>query len=164
MYRKILVTLDGSKLAEAALPHVEMLAKYACDPPPDVVLLMVCEPLAVSADLPGVSMPSNWAENVKHVRDEIIKAAQKYLSTVQNKLREAGIEVQTEVLTGDPASEIIKYATDKKFNLLVMATHGRSGVKRLALGSVTNKVLHSLSIPIFLAKEKQMATNEQDMR
>jgi nucleotide-binding universal stress UspA family protein len=154
LYRKILVTLDGSKLAEAALPHAEMLAKYACDPPPYVVLLMVCEPLAVSADLPGVSMPANWEKNVQHVKNETVKAAHRYLSTVQSKLRESGVEVRTEVLTGDPASEIIKYANDNKFNLLIMSTHGRSGVKRLALGSVTNKVLHGLSIPIFLVKEK----------
>lgn len=152
MYRKILATLDGSELAEAVLPHVELLAKYACDQPPNLVLLMVCEPLVISADLPGVSMPLNWEEQVKQTITETREAAQRYLSTVQQKLNDAGIEVETEVLTGDPADEITKYANNNHFDLIVIGTHGRHGAKRWAFGSVANKVLHGIASPILMVR------------
>ncbi len=152
MYRKILVTLDGSQPAEAVLPHVEILANITCYQPPEVVLLMVCEPLAISADLPGASMPLNWAEQVKQTITETREAAQRYLSTVQQKLNDDGIEVATEVLTGDPADEITKYANNNQFDLTVIGTHGWSRTRRWAFGSVSNKVLHSISSPILVVR------------
>ena len=80
------------------------------------------------------------------------KSAEKYLSRVRKGLTDAGLKVTLEVMEGDPAAVIVDYASRKQVNLIVMATHGRSGLGRWAYGSVAQKVLHGGSNPILMVR------------
>jgi len=154
--RTILVPLDGSKLAESVLPHVEALAKQRGAELVDVVLLRVCEQPVIPSDYPP-AMPLSWEE---HVEKEMVKArrvSEQYLTGVEKRLKDAGLRARSEVLVdktpwASPADEIIDYANRNPFNLIVMATHGRSGLSRWAYGSVAEKVLLGASSPILVVR------------
>jgi nucleotide-binding universal stress UspA family protein len=148
---KLLVPLDGSELAELVLPHVEALALAQDGAAAEVVLVRICEPLV----LPPVTTPEttvNWGTTADQYLLESKKSAEKYLTQVQRGLADAGLKVSLEVLDGDPATGVIDYASQRQVNLIVMATHGRSGLGRWAYGSVAQKVLHGASCPILMVR------------
>jgi len=142
MYKKILVPLDGSELAECALSHVRAIAT-GCRVP-EVVLLGVVEP---------ISQPVYAAFGDEHVRD-IQKAtrayANNYLSKLAGGLKEDGIAVQTVVVSGRPAEKILDYANKNQVDLIIMSTHGRSGVSRWVLGSVTDRIVRRSVAPVLI--------------
>ena len=150
--RTILVPLDGSGLAESVLPHVEALAKQRGAELVEVVLLRVCYPPEISSDYPEASMPLSWEEHVKHEMAWAKRGCEQYLADVQKRLKGSDLNVRSEVLMGKPADEIIKYVKEKNINLIVMATHGRSGLSRWAYGSTADKILHGAASPIFLVR------------
>src|ERR1700680_4885526 len=134
MQTHIAVPLDGSSLAETILPHATGLARATSA---RVTLIRVV-PLVTSLGLFGVTLPDNWF-------DEEMAWSQNYLSDVARQLTdEWGIHVETEVVNGDPATEIVTYAQQKHdVTLVAMSTHGLSGGHRWLLGSVAMKVLHA---------------------
>ena len=143
--RTILVPLDGSELAESVLSHVEAVAKQRGAELVDVVLLTVCEPLFFPSDYPP-AIPLTGE-----------RLAEQYLAGVEKRFKNVGLKVRSEVLVGEPlagkpADEIVDYANRNHFNLIVIATHGRSGISRWAYGSVAEKVLLGVSSPIFLVR------------
>jgi nucleotide-binding universal stress UspA family protein len=158
--RTILVPLDGSELAEAVLPHVEALAKQQSAELVEVVLLRVCEAGGASGYYPPSArfetptgavhvMPRDFARATAAKQKMLAK---QYLTGIAKQLRDAGLKVRTEVCVGDPAGEIIAYTSSSPFNLIVMATHARSGLSRWAYGSVATKVLQGVSSPMFLVR------------
>ena len=157
--RTMLVPLDGSELAESVLPHVEALAKQCGVELVDVVLLRVCEPPILSSDYPEAIMPLSWEEHVEQHMAWAKRVGEQYLAGLEKRLKDDGLKVRSEVLVGkflggNPAGEIVEYASRNPFNLIVMTTHGRSGVSRWAYGSVADKVLHGVSSPIFLVRPR----------
>ena len=151
--RTILVPLDGSKIAEAVLSHVESLAKQRGAELVEVILLRVCEPELVSSDYPEATMPLSWDEHLKRQTAYCKQVSEQYLAGIEKQLSDASLKVRSEVITGaSPADEIISYASKNPFNLIVMATHGHSGLTRWAYGSVADRVLHGVSSPIFLVR------------
>ena len=157
--RTILVPLDGSELAESVLPHVEAVAKQRGAEIVDVILLRVCEPPIISSDYPEAIMPLSWEEHVEQQMALCKRASEKYLARVEKRLKDAGLKVRSEALVGkpplgNPANEIIDYANRNPFNLIVMATHGRSGISRWAYGSVAARVLLGVSSPLFLVRPR----------
>jgi len=135
----MLVPLDGSELAEAVLPHVKTLAKQQNAEPVDVVLFGVCERLVETGYyIPDVPMR--------------LEEQQEYLAKIEGRLKDAGLSVRSEVRKGKPAEQIIEYVNENPFNLIIMSTHGRSGLGRWVFGSVADKVLHAASGPIFLVR------------
>jgi nucleotide-binding universal stress UspA family protein len=145
----LLVPLDGSELAESVLPHIEALAKQRGAELVDVVLLRVCEPPAVPSDYAGMLVsPEVWQEATERLRQD----AEQYLARVEKRLQGAGLRVRSEVLVGYPADQIVDYANRTPFNLVVIATHGRSGISRWARGSVAEKVLVGVSSPILMVR------------
>ncbi len=155
--KTILVPLDGSELAESVLPHVEAVAKQRGAELVDVILLRVCEPPIISSDYPETIMRLSWEEHVEQQMAWCKGASEKYLAGVEKRLKDVGLKVRSEVLVGkppigNPADEIIDYANRNPFNLIVMATHGRSGISRWAYGSVAAKVLLGVSSPLFLVR------------
>jgi len=150
---KVIVSLDGSDLAESILPHVEALAKQWDDKPMDVVLLMVCEPMVIPpVTTLEVEAPINWGNMVEEHIEYSKKAAGEYLSGVAKRLKEAGLKVSTEVKEGIPADVIIDYAGEDPSSLIAMATHGRSGIGRWVFGSQVEKILSGASNPVFLVR------------
>ena len=149
MYEKILVPLDGSKLAECVMPHVERLAKD-CQVK-EVILLRMCEPLSILADYPA-SRPTTWDEHVTQMTTHAQQQCRLYLGDIEKQLGDAGIKVRSESRLGNAADEIIDYVSKNNVDLIVMASHGRSGPSRWAYGSVTDKVSRSTCVPILIVK------------
>jgi nucleotide-binding universal stress UspA family protein len=163
MYKKILVPLDGSKLAECALPHVEALAK-GCDTE-EVILVSVTERVKGYRVLEGPSQPVGgpagglW-ESSQPMGQRLVpeafgkkeKQAQRYLDRIAKKMAAKGINVSTEVLLWKPEEAIVGYAKQYGCDLIVMASHGRSGPSRWAHGSIADKVLRASSIPVLMIR------------
>jgi nucleotide-binding universal stress UspA family protein len=163
MYKKILVPLDGSKLAECALPHVEELIR-GCDTG-EVILVSVTERIkgyrALEDSSESVAGPGGGLWDIGHpVSHRLLpeatgkkeKQAQRYLDRVAKAMEAKGINVSTEVLLWKPAEAIVGYAKQSGCDLIVMASHGRSGPSRWAYGSVTDKVLRSSCIPVLMVR------------
>ena len=143
MYKKVLVPLDGSELAEVVLPHVkEMVAGHG---EANVVLLRIVEPL------PAGTPP---AVDFEVVQKAGVKAAEEYLARMKARLTKEGLDVETRVLTGRPAETITDFAQREKVDLIALATHGRSGVSRWVFGSVADRLVRSSSVPILLIRPK----------
>ena len=142
MYKKVLVPLDGSKLSESILSHVVAIAT-GCQVP-EVILLRVREPL--DSSVRAVLDPEIADELDQAYYDESVG----YLNKVSKKLAKKGVAVGVEVLAGNPAEEIIKYADSKRVDLIIMSTHGRSGFSRLVFGSVADKVIRQTTKPVLL--------------
>jgi nucleotide-binding universal stress UspA family protein len=155
MYERILVPLDGSKVGEAALPDVEVLAlKIAACAQVEITLLQVISELTYDflTEADAAQLPYNETDLKK-----IEQAAQRYLDRVAVGLESKGIKVKTIVKEGHAAEEIIKVARDIKADLIAMSTHGRSGLGRWALGSITDKVLSRSEIPVLTVRAKHEA-------
>lgn len=145
--RTMLVPLDGSELAESVLPHVEVLSKQQGAETMDIVLLSVCEPTLLPSYYP-LAIPLNPEDHAAKCK----QANKQYLAKIEKRLKKAGLRVRSEVLMGKPAETIVDCANTTRSNLIVMATHGRSGPSRWVYGSVAEKVLHGVAVPIFLVR------------
>jgi nucleotide-binding universal stress UspA family protein len=149
MYKKILVPLDGSKLAECALPHVEELAK-GCDTE-EVILVSVTERVKGYRALEEPSQPMGQ-RLIPEAFGKKEKQAQKYLDRIAKAMAAKGINVSTDVLLWKPDEAIVGYAKQYGCDLIVMASHGRSGPSRWAHGSVAEKVLRASGIPVLMIR------------
>jgi nucleotide-binding universal stress UspA family protein len=146
MYQTILVPLDGSKLAEVALRHVEQLAYELGS---SLLLLRVVRP--------PHSVEHPRAEEMMALnreREAVFKQdAETYLAARRGELREKGLEVNTYVIVNrNVASTILDFAKRQDVDLIAMSTHGRSGVSRWVYGSVTDKVLQGSTRPVLLIR------------
>ncbi len=150
---KILVPLDGTKLAESVLPHVEALVKQFGADKMEVVLLRVCESPDISADYPS-SMPLSWEEHIAKEKIKCRLVAGVYLAEVGKRLKNAGLKICTEVPTGQPSERIVDYANQDHISLVVMATHGRSGISRWAYGSIAEQVMLKTFTPVVLVGQR----------
>ncbi|HJV55180.1 MAG TPA: universal stress protein [Methylomirabilota bacterium] len=148
MYKRALVALDGSLVAETIIPFILDIAG-----PLDleVILLRVLPPLppVVVEGAAYVPVEDPVAERID---------AQEYLAPVAIELRNKGVRVATEVRSGDPAQEIVAAAGDAGADLIAMSTHGRGGLGRLIFGSVAEAVLRAAKIPVLL-----MRTTEEEV-
>ena len=149
MYRKILVRLDGSELAESVLPHVETIAR-GCSVV-DIVLLRVCDAPSILADYPE-GKGRSWDKHVEQMTTNAEQQCNIYLGNMEKQLRDQGFSVKVESRLGKPAEEIVDFANKNGVDLIIMASHGRSGVSRWAYGSVADKVLRSTCVPVLLVK------------
>lgn len=148
---RMLVPLDGSEMAELVLPHVEYMAPAGHGMAAEVLLIGVCEVLV----LPPVTTPEatvNWGAVAEDYLARCGRSTEVYLAGVQKRLGDAGLSARAEVLVGEPPAAIIDYAAGRQVNLIVMATHGRSGIGRWAYGSVAQKVLQEAPCPILLVR------------
>lgn len=135
---KILVPLDGSALAESAIPKAVELAKAS--PTASLLLLRAAEAPVFASDQIEAQV-------------ETVRAAEEYVGGVAARLKEAGFDdVTTSVWYGPAAPAIVEAAEIAKVDLIVMSTHGRSGLGRLLLGSVAESVLRGTRTPILLLR------------
>ncbi|MFZ7102084.1 MAG: universal stress protein [Peptococcaceae bacterium] len=142
MFDKILVPLDGSELAESILGYVGFIAA-GCHAS-EVVLLRV------RGFLDPVAMKTMTAKMVEQIEEASTKEAEAYLQGISEALSKMNIHTRFQVLSGNPADEIIEYSRKNGIKLIVMSTHGRTGVSRLVWGSVADKVLRSSTIPALI--------------
>ena len=150
MYRKILVALDGSELAECVLPHVEAVAS-GCQVP-NIVLARVVEPYEPVRGKAYYSLlPEEYKEDWKWV-EEGKSAAEKYLNEIAGRLRGGGRNVESKVLVGRAAEALAEFASQEGADLIVVATHGRSGVSRWVWGSTADRILRSSCVPVLMVR------------
>ena len=152
----ILAPLDGSELAESALPYVEALAKQLGTKLVDVVLLRVCEPPAIPSYYgPELSeVPLNWGNYPQQDMVKIKQVASEYLAGIEKRLKDSNISVRSEVLEGKATDAITDYANNNPSSVIAMATHGRAGLSRWVYGSVTEYVVLGVSNPVLLIRQQ----------
>ncbi len=145
MYRKILVPLDGSELAECVLPHLEAISR-GCGTQ-NIVFLRAVEPIHVTASDTYV-LSQREVERINSGRET---EAKNYLNQLVNRTK-YGVNVQSVVMVGQAAGSIAEYATKNEVDLIIVATHGRSGVSRWVWGSVADRILRSACVPVLMVR------------
>jgi len=141
MYQKILVPLDGSEFAECALDHVMRLSRKGNMG--EVILLHVLDPIQWCRD----------GHDFVAFRNFQFSQAEKYLDGIKSRLGLEGIKVESKLSVGGlPAPSIIQYAEENAVDLIVIASHGRTGLKKLMLGSVALEILHDSHVPVLLIR------------
>jgi nucleotide-binding universal stress UspA family protein len=150
MYKKIMVPLDGSELAECVLPHVETIAR-GCQIS-TVVLARVVDPgLPPSSLVPDGEfglLKTDW-DQLKKSRRTI---AEDYLKELKSRLNYNGAKVESKVLVGSVSETLADYATKNNVDLILIASHGRSGITRWVMGSVADRVLRSACVPVLMIR------------
>jgi len=138
--RRILLALDGSVFSRQALPLATELAAQARA---ELMLFRAVAPPTASTIGPWLAADGQTTPRA-HAFNE--------LRALADELHPSGIPIQTVVVVGDAAEEIVTAAAEHQVNLIVMATHGYSGIKRWALGSVADRVLHTTPTPLLLVR------------
>jgi nucleotide-binding universal stress UspA family protein len=143
-YRHILIPLDGSNLAELALADAFGIAEMSHA---DITLLQVISPIETVVGVETghpIYIDQQW-ETKKGIAFE-------YLNTVCERMGCPDVQVHIAVEMGPPAETIIDYSRHHPIDLIVMATHGRSGLERWVYGSVADKVLRGADLPVLLVR------------
>ena len=148
MYKKIMVPLDGSKLAECVLPHLETVIK-GCESP-EVIVVQAVEPLSIPYGREVSQLAS--LEQVKAFETHQKADAEKYLKEVVARLKKTGVNARAEVIYGKAGERLSDYATKNGVDLVIIATHGRSGVSRWVWGSVADRLLRSVCVPVLMVR------------
>jgi nucleotide-binding universal stress UspA family protein len=144
MYKKVLVPLDGSEVSECSLGEVKSL--FNAGVASEIILLNI-----VKIDIP-------WAVegieiDVNTIRNQVQASAKKYLASVKAHLAAEGIRVITVISENNrPSEAIIEYACKNNIDLIIMATHGYTGIKKVLVGSVATGVLNHSPVPVLLVR------------
>ena len=141
MYKRILVPLDGSKLAEQIMPHVKTMAKGTGAR----AVLVRAVPSHAEFLLEAPSETENWMAAAE-------TRAAKYLEGVANGLEKAGVKTTVEVLRGEPAAQILSAAEKENVDLIAMMSHGETGLSAFERGSVAEKVINHSPRPVLMVR------------
>jgi nucleotide-binding universal stress UspA family protein len=176
MYKKVVVPLDGSKLAELALPHLEEIAK-GCSIP-EVMLISVTQivkgripvgevyepfvperPVAKAMpDIGGTPWGVVFSSRDPDVQEipvrlgKMAKTASDYLCRIAEGLEAKGFCVTATVLLGSPAEQIVRYVNEQKADLIVMASSGKSKISRWDMSNIAARVIKDTRVPVLLVK------------
>jgi len=142
MYRRILVPLDGSKVAEGVLPHAKALA-YSEGA--ELILLTVgANPaLEFAFSDPGLARSAILEQEER---------SKKYISEIEAQLKSAGFKTSTQLRVGSVAEVILEVADELQVDVIAMSTHGRTGPARWLLGSIAERVVHNSKVPVLLIR------------
>ena len=144
MYKRLLLSLDGSALAEQALPHAVAQAEHF---QAELILLKVLEPLAKKHN---ISLEA--AARVEKATHEL---ARDYLERVAAGPREKGLLVRVVTAEGNPHEGIVSCAEAEQVDLIVICTRGQSGLSRWLIGSVADRVVRGAGVPVLLVSARQ---------
>lgn len=150
MFNHLLVPLDGSHLAEAALPPaLELASKFNSK----ISLIWVIQPPHLIMTAANGSV---YAQLLAEMRQQSEQDAHAYLKAHQGSLRQQGYEVHTQVTEGENiADALLQVAENLKVDAIVMSTHGRGGLSRWVFGSVADKVLRYAGVPVLLIRARE---------
>lgn len=138
MYDRILVPTDGSEGAETAVDHaIEIAEKFGAD----VFTVYAVDPSAVPPDVAGTGM-------IESLESEGERAIQ----SIVDRIEAAGVAAEGEVVDGPPSTAILEYIDDHDIDLVIMGTHGRTGLDRVLLGSVTERLVRTAEVPILTVR------------
>ncbi|HSW58874.1 MAG TPA: universal stress protein [Dehalococcoidales bacterium] len=175
MYKKIVVPLDGSKLAEVVLPHLEKLAGES--QAPEILLVSVTEKIQGRVDEKGIferSPGQDYSPGVVNVSGsqsgplvatprydvkavplsmgKMTRSAYEYLEKTAAELDKKGFKVSITVLAGNPADEIIHFAEEQKAEAIMIGSRGKSGFSRWDLGNIAEKIIRASQAVVILVK------------
>ena len=139
MYKRILLPLDGSSLAEQAIPHAIAQAKS-----------FQAELILLKAYLPITEKPAIYREAIEKAEELVRMSAKDYLERVGASIRDRGIKVETVVIDGVSHEAIIQFAEEQAVDLIVISSRGQSGFNRWIMGSVADRVIRGTSIPVLM--------------
>lgn len=150
MYTKIMVPLDGSELAECVMPHVEAITsgcKIA-----SVVFVRVVNPIQLPASVPARGEFGFSEKERLELKENRKQTADAYLKKIAENTRLEGARLSYEVLEGNVAETLAHWAEQNGVDLIVIASHGRSGVSRWVMGSVADRILRSACVPVLMVR------------
>jgi len=145
IYQKILIALDGSELAECSLEHAKAIAQ-GCNVA-DVIVFRVIEPLSTQT-LSALAEAGD--DNIRKAMEQNQQDAKDYVLKVENILKTQRIASRAVTVEGRAADEILSYTEKNNVDLIVMSTHGRSGLSHFFFGSVAEKVSRHSRVPVLL--------------
>jgi nucleotide-binding universal stress UspA family protein len=147
MYKQALVPLDGSDLAECTLNHLKSMMKGGFVG--EATLFNI-----VRVEIPWVKIGDSFEHlDINLVGERAFQASRNYLAGVESQLASEGIKVTTVSLEADePGRAISEYAREKGMDVIIIATHGYTGMKRMLMGSVAFGVLHQSPVPVLLIR------------
>jgi len=145
MFKKILVPLDGSPMAEAVLPYIRRMAK---EDGAEIELLNVTM-------IPIAAYPVDAPLDIEPMIQQQREASEQYLKKIVEDIGHEGIKVTPLISEGPVAEQILQYAETTGVDLIAMSTHGRSGLSRWLMGSVADKVLHGAKVPVLLIRPNE---------
>ena len=159
MYHNIVVPLDGSEMAEQVLPYVRDLVQGRTV----TVHLISVAPLSATAPVSSAAPVRMYPLVVSRAdfeaqtqeRDRIESELRNYLNGVAITLAHGSVATGVEVRFGEPAEEILTLHSEVKADLIAMCTHGRTGLARLAYGSVAEKVMRHADCPVLLVRARK---------
>ena len=143
MYERILVTLDQSDLAEKALPHAVALAKAFGA----TIHLVSVVPVVDREVMHAAGVAVDWQTRLAGARE--------YMGAVRKRVLAEDVEAEWDVCQGDVAEEILRYCEQQDCDLIVMSTHGRSGLGRWVYGSIADRVLRHAAVPVLLVRANE---------
>ena len=150
MYTKIMVPMDGSDLAECVLPHVEAITT-GCKIT-NVVFVRVVDPIQLPASVPARGDFGFREKDRQELEARRKQTAETYLKKMVDGTRLEGATLSYEVLEGKVADSLAHWAEKNGVDLIVIASHGRSGVSRWVMGSVADRVLRSACVPVLMIR------------
>ncbi len=145
MVKRILIPLDGSALAERAIPVAARIARASAGSMLFLRVVSTASEFGVYMNEPTVLM--------QEAIEEDIAAANGYLLEVAKSQTLAGIAIDTGIFTGSAALQIVDVARSKSIDLIVMCSHGESGIKRRVMGSVAHKIVRHSSVPVLVLRD-----------
>ena len=154
MYKSILVPLDGSKLAECSLQHVQAIAQ-GCHVPVVTLLAIIEQPQENVYDASNQSQLEAMFKEQETMRAQALDNANKYLAKASIELSKENIDVKSAIVQAPRdqgvADIIVEFAKNSATDLIIMSTHGRSGISRWAMGSVADRVIRGSTVPVLIA-------------
>lgn len=154
--RRVLVPLDGSAVAESILEHAIGLARMDADS--ELILLDVVQPIASAVWVPESVARGEGGDDVTPRQEE---RAHEYLAGLSRRLEASRVRVHARVhVAATIAPAILEVARDEQADVIALATHGRSGIKRLTLGSIADKVVRGSTVPVLLFRPRTAQTAE----
>jgi nucleotide-binding universal stress UspA family protein len=154
MYKKVLVPMDGSELAESVLPHVETVIG-GCGVE-ELVFVRVVEPvmypIGTTTDGGAVFTEADAEKARRSIDAGNEQEAKDYLTKIVERYDSSNVKVRQALLKGKPADKLIDYIDESGADLVIIASHGRSGIGRWIHGSVAERLLRSICIPVLMVR------------
>lgn len=154
VYRRILVPHDGSAFAERVLPHATELAKAYQAEVHLLEVIPIQTPALLAPELSVDAEPDLALEALEEAQEALRESGRSRLEGVAAHLQREGITARWSVVDGDPVQEILAYVSKNEIDLIAMATHGRTGLARAILGSVTDALLRKGNRPLLVVPVK----------
>ena len=152
MFDNILVPLDGSELSERALPTAQNLAEKFGATIHLIHVITRENEYSAARGAESILVSEMEIDTVRRLNEDRLVRGRKYVDQIGSQLSSAGAKVESQdaIKEGDASQNIVDHVKDHQIDLVVMSTHGHGGVRRLLMGSVTDRVIRSCEAPVLV--------------